>query len=236
MANKLLTGLTTTPILCGFDYMVVERLTGTSAAVTTNARLSSVYNYITSQPLTATVADGSITEAKLADNSVSTIKLKDRSVTTIKIAQGAVTGYELANNAVSAVHIYDNSITAPKLNTNVAKVNGGLSVDSSGIYVNTPIRSYIVNSTLALADANAIVEANNASSMTITVPVNASVAFPIGTNIVIYQKGAGQVTISAATGVTLLNNTGKVKTSAQNAAAALFKVATDTWLLAGDLV
>jgi hypothetical protein len=236
MANKQITGLTTTKTLCGFDYMVVERLTGSGPSVTSNAQLSSIYNYVTIQPLTATVADGSITEAKLADSSVSTIKLKDRSVTTIKIAQAAVTGYELANNTVSANHIYDNSITVSKLNSNVVKTNGGISLDTSGLYVNTPIKTYIVNSTLALSDANCIVEANNANPMTITVPVNASVAFPIGTNIVIYQKGAGQVTIAAATGVTVLNNTGKIKTSAQNAAAALFKVASDTWLLAGDLV
>ena len=71
--------------------------------------------------------------------------------------------------------------------------------------------------------------------MTITIPLNATVAFPIGTNIVIYQKGAGQVTIAAATGVTLLSNSSKVKSAAQNAALALFKVATDTWLLGGDI-
>lgn len=235
MANRRIVDLTTTPVLCGFDYVVVERLTGSNPALTTNARLSSIYNYVTSQPITATVADTSITEAKIADNSISTLKLKDRSVTTIKIAQAAVTGYELADNSISAKHIYDASITAPKLNSNVAKANGGLAVDAAGLFVSTPIKSYIVNSTLALADANSIVEANNASAMTITIPLNATVAFPIGTNIVIYQKGAGQVTIAAATGVTLLSNSSKFKSAAQNAALALFKVATDTWLLGGDI-
>jgi hypothetical protein len=236
MANRQITGLTTTKTLCGFDYMVVERLTGGGPAITSNAQLSSIYSYVTSQPLTASIGDSSVTENKIVDNSISTAKLKDRSVTTIKIAQNAVTGYELSANSVSAVHISDAAVTLPKLNSNIIKSNGGLTLDTSGLYVNTPIKTYIINTTLSLTDANCIVEANNASPMTITVPVNASVAFPIGTNIVVYQKGAGQVTIAGATGVTLLANTSKVKTSGQNAAAALFKVAVDTWLLAGDLV
>lgn len=236
MANRRIVDLTTTQVLCGSDYMVVERLTGTAPSLTTNARLSSIYNFITSQPIAATISDGGVTENKIANDSISTAKLKDRSVTTIKIAQAAVTGYELADNAVSARHIYDTSVTAPKLNSNVAKTNGGLGVDSNGLFVNTPIKPYITNTTLSLGDANCIVEANNTSAMTITVPNNASVGFPIGTNIVIYQKGVGQVTIAAATGVTLLTNSNKVKTAAQNAALALFKVATDTWLLGGDSV
>jgi hypothetical protein len=239
MANKQITGLsglTTTKTLCGFDYMVVERLTGANPAVTSNTQLSSIYNYVISQPITAIVGDASITEVKLSDNIVSTSKLKDRSVTTIKIAQNAVTGYELASNSVSGNHIADSTVTSQKLNSNVVKSNGGLSIDTNGLYLNTPIKSYVVNTTLSLVDANSIIEANNASSMSITVPANASVAFPIGTNIVVYQKGAGQVTINGATGVTILTNSSKVKTSAQNAVAALFKVAVDTWLLGGDLV
>lgn len=237
MSNKLLTALTTTSALCGSDYMVVERLTGTSPALTTNTRLSSIYNYIASQPLNVTIADNEITESKIVNNSISTTKLKDRSVTTIKIAQNAVTGYELAASTVSAVHIYDTAVNSRKLNPDVVKLNGGLQLEpNNGLSIVTPIVQYIVNTTLKLSDANSVVEANNSTSITITIPVNSSVSFPIGTNIVIYQKGDGQVTIAGATGVTLLNNGGKVKTSAKNAAAALFKVATDTWLVGGDLV
>ena len=69
MANKQITGLTTTTkTLCGFDYMVIERLTGGNLAVTSNAQLSSLFNFVTSQPITATVADSAITENKISDN------------------------------------------------------------------------------------------------------------------------------------------------------------------------
>jgi len=236
MANRRIIDLSTTQTLCGSDYLVIERLSGNGPSTTSNARLSSIYNFVTSQPLTATISNNSITESQIADNSISTAKLKDRSVTTIKIALSAVTGDELANNAVTTKHILDSSVTAPKLNANVIKSNGGLSLDATGISLNTNIKAYVVNTTLVLSDANCIIEANNAAAMTITIPNNASVAFPIGTNIVIYQKGAGQVTIAGATGVTLISNTSKVKTSGQYAPVALFKVALDTWLLGGDLI
>jgi hypothetical protein len=236
MANRQISNLTTTQVLCGSDFMVVERLTGGGPALTTNARLSSIYNFVTSQPISATISNNSITEAQIADNSISTSKLKDRSVTTIKIALSAVTGAELANNSVNTSHINDGAVTAPKLNRNVIKNNGGINLDPTGLYLDTPIKTYIVNATLVLSDANCIVEGFNSAAMTLTIPTNASVAFPVGTNIVIYQKGAGAVTIAAAAGVTLWANGNKTKTSAQYAAAALFKVATDTWLIGGDVV
>lgn len=236
MANRQISNLTTTQVLCGSDFMVVERSTGGGPAVTSNARLSSIYNFVTSQPISATVSNNSVTEEKIANNSISTSKLKDRSVTTIKIALSAVTSSELAPNSVNTSHINDGAVTAPKLNANVVKNNGGIKLDPTGLYLDTPIKTYIVNTTLSLVDANCIVEGNNATAMTITIPANASVAFPIGTNIVVYQKGAGTVTIAAAAGVTLWANGNKTKTSAQYAAAALFKVATDTWLIGGDVV
>ena len=56
---------------------------------------------------------------------------------------------------------------------------------------------------LSLADAGSVIEATSASPVTITVPANASVAFPVGTIIEVLQYGAGQVTIAPASGVTL---------------------------------
>jgi hypothetical protein len=236
MANRRIIDLTTTQTLCGSDFVVIERLSGSGPATTSNARLSSIYNYVTNQPISATIANNSVTESQITNNSISTSKLKDRSVTTIKIALSAVTGAELASNSVSAVHINDGAVTARKLNSNVVKGNGGIKLDPTGLYLDTPIKTYITNATLVLSDANCIVEGSNSSDMTLTIPVNASVAFPVGTNIVVYQKGLGTVTIAAAAGVTLWSNGNKNKTSSQYAAAALFKLATDTWLIGGDIV
>lgn len=89
--------------------------------------------------------------------------------------------------------------------------------------------------TLVLADAGKAVELTNAAATTVTVPPNASVAFPIGTIIELDQLGAGQVTIVAGSGVTLRSAGSLAKTRLQFSAVSLRKQATDIWLLVGDL-
>ena len=89
--------------------------------------------------------------------------------------------------------------------------------------------------TLALTDAGKLVEVNSASAVTVTVPDNATVAFEIGTEIIIQQEGAGQVSIAGATGVTINSAGGLLNLASQYSAATLIKKATDTWLLVGDL-
>ena len=74
---------------------------------------------------------------------------------------------------------------------------------------------------------------NNASANTLTVPPNSSVAFPVGTSLLVVQTGAGQTTIAAGSGVTI-NSTPGLKLRDRWSAATLVKRATDTWLLIGD--
>lgn len=88
--------------------------------------------------------------------------------------------------------------------------------------------------TLVLADTGKIVSCSNAAAITLTVPTNASVAFPTGTQIIIYQAGAGQITISGA-GVTFRSNGTKLKLTGQYAVATLIKIATDEWIVAGNV-
>ena len=88
--------------------------------------------------------------------------------------------------------------------------------------------------TLVLGDAGKIVEVSNASAITLTIPTNASVAYPVGTQITILQTGAGQITVAAPSGGTL-NATPGTKLRAQWSSATLLKRATDTWVLMGDL-
>lgn len=88
--------------------------------------------------------------------------------------------------------------------------------------------------TLVAGDASKMVTLNNASAISLTVPLNSSVPYPIGTIIALQQLGAGQVTVAGAVGVTV-NATPGLKLRAQYSTAALIKRATDTWSLAGDL-
>lgn len=85
--------------------------------------------------------------------------------------------------------------------------------------------------TLVLTDRNKQVEMSGGS--TLTVPLNSSVAFPIGSSILIVQTGATQVTIAGTAGVTV-NSSNGLKMFGQWSAALLVKRAENTWLLAGD--
>jgi len=80
-----------------------------------------------------------------------------------------------------------------------------------------------------------MVSLSNASAVTLTIPANSAVAFPIGTEISAFQAGAGQVTIAGAGGVTVNAADAELKTRVQYSSATLYKTASDTWLVVGDL-
>lgn len=104
-----------------------------------------------------------------------------------------------------------------------------LSTDNPGIVVNTQTASY----TLVLADAGKLVEMNVASANTLTIPLNASVAFPVGTVINVRQYGAGVTTIGGS--ATIRSRGSLVNLAGTYAEAALTKRATDEWVASGDL-
>lgn len=88
--------------------------------------------------------------------------------------------------------------------------------------------------TAVLADDGKLVTCDNGSAITFTIPTNATVAFGIGTQINIMQLGAGQITIAGA-GVTFRSEGSKLKTKGQYAVATCCKIATDTWVVVGNL-
>jgi hypothetical protein len=97
--------------------------------------------------------------------------------------------------------------------------------------VNTVTTGY----TLALTDIGKVVEMNDASSRTITVPASATVAFAVGARVDVVRYGAGAVTIAAATGVTIRSRGSALGISTQYAGASLYKRASNEWVCVGDL-
>lgn len=90
--------------------------------------------------------------------------------------------------------------------------------------------------TFVLADSGKICEFANASAITVTVPPNSSVAFPVGTQIEVTQTGAGKVTLAQGSGVTITSLASYKSIAGQYASATLYKRATDTWQLSGSLL
>jgi hypothetical protein len=89
--------------------------------------------------------------------------------------------------------------------------------------------------TLLLTDAHNYVEMEVSSANILTIPTNATVDFPIGTEIRVTQLGTGQTTITPAAGVTLRSISGKDKTTGQYSVATLFKRGLNEWYLFGDI-
>lgn len=89
--------------------------------------------------------------------------------------------------------------------------------------------------TFVLGDANTLVETTNSAAVTLTVPPNSAVAFPVGTSISVRQYGAGQVTLTPAAGVNLRSRGGALKAAGQYAELTMTQRAVDEWVVSGDL-
>jgi hypothetical protein len=118
--------------------------------------------------------------------------------------------------------------------THTAAATGGTLTGSSIYYgFNTSTGSTY---TLVLTDAGKVLPISNSSANTVTVPTNASVALPTGTAVTLVQTGAGQTSVTGASGVAVYSESSKLKLRGQYAAATLLKTDTDTWVAFGNLV
>ena len=143
---------------------------------------------------------------------------------------GAVTlSIDTATTAdlTTAQTLTNKTLTSPTIND--PKLNLSINANTSTTY------------TFVLADNGKLVTSNNASAQTLSIPTNASVAYPVGTQInVAWITGAGQPTIQAVTsGTTTVLSTGGTSTAPKlrvvNSVASCIKIATDTWLVTGDV-
>ena len=138
-------------------------------------------------------------------------------------------------SGIDATAIADGTVTSTEFQyINSLTSNAQTQIDAKTnklITTNRQTASY----TLVLSDADKLVEINNASANNLTVPLNSSVAFSTGTQILLAQYGAGQTTIVATSGVTIRSNGAKLKLNAQYSGATLIKIDTNEWYLFGDI-
>jgi hypothetical protein len=173
-----------------------------------------------------------ITRASLADDTAFTSKYLTSAATVL----GDLTDVDLAGLSDGDYIRYDSAtgdwlpeaplVTAAQFTTLETAV---------GLLTNLSLNNKTANYTLVLGDATKTIEMNVASANTLTIPTNASVAFPVGTQIIVIQTGAGQTTLVAGAGVTVNSKDGFLKLRGQWAGVTLIKRATDTWVAVGDL-
>jgi hypothetical protein len=135
-------------------------------------------------------------------------------------------------------------ITIPD-DTDLVK-DGALAIRTVGNGFDDALAKLTLNSqtatyTVVLADnKNTLVTMNVATANDFLIPTNASVAFPIGSVINVVQTGVGKTTIEAvSSGTTTISSTGATASApelrAQFSAASCVKVATDSWIILGDI-
>ena len=201
-------------------------------------------------PLASPTFTGTVT---LPANTVTSGMIADGAIVDADInANAAITLSKLATSTAGNIIVY-NSSGVPTSVTETGDVtisDSGVTSIASGVIVNADVsanaaidltkladistNAQVGNYTLVLADKNKIVEMNVGSSNNLTVPLNSSVEFPVGSQINILQVGVGQTTIVATAGVTI-NSTPGLKMRAQFSYATLIKRATNTWVLVGDI-
>jgi hypothetical protein len=104
-----------------------------------------------------------------------------------------------------------------------------------GVPSRTPIIAKSASYTLsAESERDSLIEVDSSSAVTITIPTNSAVAFPIGTTLDILGVNTGLITIAGDTGVTV-NATPGLKLRTQWSSCTLFKRATNSWVVYGDL-
>lgn len=124
--------------------------------------------------------------------------------------------------------------------------NGATAISTLGQDIDTKFAGLTVNAqtgttyTAVKADGlNSIVTMDNASANTFYIPTDATYAFPTGTTLIVYQKGAGVTTITATTpATTTINSAGAAAGSpvlARYKSAACIKIAANSWIVVGAI-
>jgi len=110
-------------------------------------------------------------------------------------------------------------------------VTAGSIASLAAVSVDNQSASYIA----ALSDNNNLVTMNTVGASTFTVPTNLSVPFPVGALLTISQIGAGQVTLTPASGAVTIHTPATLTTRVQYSTVSLAQIAPNVWLAAGDL-
>jgi hypothetical protein len=119
----------------------------------------------------------------------------------------------------TAQTLTNKTLTSPKINL-------GINAQSDTTY------------TFVLGDAGKFITANNSSPITVTIPPSGDVAYPVGSQLNIIQKGTGQVTFAQGSGVTI-NSTGATATAPKlrvrySSATAVYE-GSNVWYVVGDI-
>lgn len=127
--------------------------------------------------------------------------------------------------------------TGITVNANDVAVDRASTTSTTAVgYLDIPQNAQTGNYTLVIGDRGKhIYKASGGSGETITIPANASVAFPIGTVVVVINQGGGTLTIAITSDTLTQAETGDTgaRVLADDGIATLIKVTSTAWMISG---
>lgn len=143
---------------------------------------------------------------------------------------GSTTASGARSNLGAAASGANTDITALDQDVTIT-ATGTIAADTIG-YRGLPQLTKSASYTLALADAGYHISITTGG---IVIPANSSVAFPVGTTVVVFNNSASNQTISITSDTLRQGGTGNTgsRTLAQYGLATLVKVASTTWVITG---
>jgi len=237
-------------------------LAGGDFSLVLEGTVNSGYGYVCSNTSAITIGTTNVTYAAfnaakavtagsgLTESTPGTLDIATGGVTSAMIADGTIVDADINASAAIAQSKISNLTTdlAAKAPLASPTFTGTVTLSASGVSftdgtqtkagvpslttIGTTIGAAYNLSTGGLALRDQLIPISG--TYAVTVPANSTTAYPVGTSISFYQSAGTGANFVEAAGVTILRTPGlKLRTTASSAT--LTKVATDTWLLAGDL-
>jgi len=234
-AGQVLLGTTTTGVITATTISGDVTITGAGVTaigsgviVNADVNASAAIDKTKISGTAITAADtGTVTSTMIADGTIVNADINAAAaIDKTKILGTAITAAD--TGTVTSTMIADGTIVN-------ADVSAAAAIDL-GKLADATIDEKSASYTLVLTDKNKFIKMNvTTTANTVTVPTNASVAWPVGSQIHIIQYGTGKTQVIPVSGTVTIYATPGTYLRAQYSSATLLKCGTNIWMLMGDL-